>query len=71
MNELLVNSARAAEMLGMSRSFLYSQLSAGRIGPEPLSFGRKRLFRAADLQRWVAAGCPNREKWLELKGGKI
>ncbi len=55
---LLISAAGAATMLNMSRSFFYSQVACGRIGPKSIAFGRKRLYRTEDLRRWVADGCP-------------
>jgi predicted DNA-binding transcriptional regulator AlpA len=62
---LLLPPAEAARLLSMSRSHFYSQCSAGRIGPLPQQFGRKKLYVAEELAQWVRAGCPPREQsWL-------
>lgn len=55
--KLLIGATEAARLLSMSRSFFYSQLACGKIAPQPLPFGKKKLWRLEDLKRWVADGC--------------
>jgi len=65
-NSLLIGANQAAVLLSISRSNFYALLSAGRIGPEPIHLGKRVLWKRAELEVWVKADCPNREKWLEL-----
>jgi len=55
---LLISASEAAEMLSMSRSFFYENLSSGRIPLRPIRFGKKTLFSVRDLTKFVEAGCP-------------
>jgi len=57
---LLVPADEAARLLGVGRSLFYELKSSGRIPLEPIRFGRKRLYRVEDLERFVRAGCPTR-----------
>jgi len=64
--QLLLSTAEAAKLIGVGRSFFYSLISAGKIGPMPITLGNRHLWRTADLEQWVALGCPNREKWQQI-----
>jgi len=55
---LLISPSEAAQLLGLSRSFFYENLSTGRIGIRPVSFGKKKLYSVAELRAYVLAGCP-------------
>lgn len=43
----------AAETVGLSRSFLYEEVSAGRLATHKV--GRRRLVFGADLADWLEA----------------
>jgi len=66
--KLLVDVTEAARMLGIGRTLLYEMLVDGRLGPIPITFGRKKLWRTEELRHWVEAACPGREKWQQIKG---
>ena len=67
---LLVDIPALLKLLSVGKSKFYELQSIGAFGPEPLQvFGRKKLYRAEDIRRWVRDGCPNREKFLSAKGG--
>jgi predicted DNA-binding transcriptional regulator AlpA len=72
---LLIDSRYAAKILSISRSSLYSLLSAGRIGPPIIKItGGRSLFSLADLKSWVSmrdplkGTLPNREQWIKING---
>ena len=52
---LLVGDETAAVMIGLSPSYFREMAKAGRIGPEAVRLGRRRLWRVDDLKSWVAA----------------
>jgi excisionase family DNA binding protein len=52
MDKLAVNADGACEMLSMSRSFFYEQVSTGRI-PKAIKIGRKSLWSVEQLRQWV------------------
>lgn len=66
-DKILTDAKGAAAMFNMSRSFFYGQFSSGRIAPLPISFGKKKLWRVADLQAWVAGGCKNRDEFYSTQ----
>jgi len=60
---LLVDVNVACKLLQISRAHYFEQRSAGRIGPKEIKLGRKILLRRAEVEQWVAAGCPPRRAW--------
>ena len=65
-NPLLVDAKEAARLLSISKSTLYSCLSAGML-PKPIRFGRSVRWSLEELRNWVRAGCPPTERWERLK----
>ena len=63
---LLVSATDAALVLGVSRSHFYGLHTAGKL-PLPIRLGRRILWRRAELEAWVSAGCPARVRWESLK----
>jgi RNA polymerase sigma factor (sigma-70 family) len=59
---LLISARAAAVMCGRSERTWRTWDSAGLI-PQPVRIGRNTLWRQAELQAWIAAGCPCREDW--------
>ena len=68
---LLWDVAKICQVLSVGRTrFLYSE-KEGKFGPMPVTnFGRRKLYRAADVREWLEAGCPSRRNWLQLRGEK-
>ncbi len=67
MESLLLTVGQAAEQLQISRATFYAQYSSGRIGPQFVRIGRCVRIRARELEDWVNAGMPPRDRWLELQ----
>jgi excisionase family DNA binding protein len=64
---LLLSSAKAAEVLNISRSMFYSLDSSGRIGPVAIKLGSRSLWSREELAEWVRADCPPRHEWQAKK----
>jgi len=62
---LLVDAEALARMLGISKRSVYNMHADGTLGPLPVSLGSRKLWRTEEVSRWVAAGCPRRELWIE------
>ena len=62
---LLMNADQAAALLGIGRTLFYSMHSSGRLGPLPIRFGRRILWRQDELKRWISADCPARCEWIK------
>ena len=59
---LLIDINSVATMLGRSPRSIYRDESAGRM-PKPIKLGGSKKWRQAEIREWIAAGCPNRQKW--------
>lgn len=66
---LLLDAKAAAKVCNISRAHFLSLHCAGRI-PLPIRLGRRVLWRATELSSWIEAGCPARDRWQTLKGGR-
>jgi len=69
-NPLLLSVDDTCKLLNIHRTLFYSMISTGQFGPLPLRLGRRRMYRRADVERWIEFGAPAREKFLVLTGGK-
>ncbi len=64
---LLVDAKRAAEMCSKSLRTWRAWDARGLI-PRPVRIGgHSTLWRVAELEEWVAAGCPPRAEWEARK----
>ena len=59
---LTVNAKQAAAMLNVSVRQLWRLNSTGRL-PRPIRLGHCVRWRRAEIEAFVEAGCPTREKW--------
>jgi predicted DNA-binding transcriptional regulator AlpA len=64
---LAVDAAEAARLFGISQSHLYLLKRTGRFGPAPVRLGRAVRYPCQELEEWMAAGFPPRQKWEEMK----
>ncbi len=65
---LLLSAAQAAAMLGISRTSFYGLLSAGRVPAPVFRAGRIVRWDRGELEAFVAAGCPSRDRWKVIRG---
>lgn len=59
---LLIGVGELSELLGLGRSSIYRHLDAGKL-PEPIRIGGSVRWRKAEIEAWVSAGCPARNRW--------
>lgn len=65
---LLVPAERVAWMLSISKSSLWKLHAVEKI-PAPVRLGGRTLWSLVEIEGWVAAGCPSRERWETLRAG--
>lgn len=65
---LLIDAANAARLLGISLSHLFQLRRSGKFGPTPTRLGRATRFSCPEIQAWVAAGTPGRDRWESIRG---
>ena len=63
METLLISTEDAAKVLGIGKTLFYSMHSSGRLGPLPVKLGRRSLWNRKEIEDWVEAGCPARNRW--------
>ena len=63
---LLLTVDEAAAMLNVGRTHLYKLHSSGRV-PLPVHLGKSIRWNRPELEGWVRAGCPTRDKWEQIK----
>jgi excisionase family DNA binding protein len=68
MERLLMTGPELAERLSLNQRTFYHMLANGRIGVVPLKFNSLTRFKLSEVAAWMAADCPNRERWLEMRG---
>ncbi len=62
-----LTAREAANRIGVGRSQFYQMHSSGQLGPQPVRYGKKCIrWRADEIDAWLAAGSPSREKWLAM-----
>lgn len=61
-----VGTKTLAEMLGVSTRHVQRMDAAGKL-PCPLRLGRSVRWSVAELDHWIAAGCPDRKAWETVK----
>lgn len=57
-NLLLADAEKAAAMLCLSKRYFLSLAASGKLGPESILLGRRRLWSVEELSEWVRQGCP-------------
>ncbi len=63
---LLIDIRDLAGLLSRSVPSLERDQAAGRL-PAPLRIGRSKFWRKAEVEEWVAAGCPDRAHWTAVR----
>jgi len=62
---LLLSISQTMELLGLPRRTLYGLMDRGALPPS-FKLGGRRVFRRADLEKWIALGLPPIERFLTL-----
>ena len=57
----MIDARGAAALCNISARF-WARLDASGKVPKPLKLGRRCLWSVAELDSWIAAGCPAREQ---------
>lgn len=65
----LLRDREVARVMGVSKSMIHKRNRMGLL-PMPIRIGRVLRWDANEIQAWIDAGLPSREKWTALKGGK-
>lgn len=63
---LLIDIQQLSALLARSTASLERDEAAGRL-PAPLRLGGSKRWRYAEIEAWVAAGCPERKTWEAMR----
>lgn len=63
---LVVDTHGVARLLALSERTVRSLNASGRL-PRPLALGRRRLWSRRELEEWIEAGTPGRDRWEALR----
>jgi predicted DNA-binding transcriptional regulator AlpA len=63
---LLIGIRELSALLSRSAGSLERDQAAGRL-PAPVYVGGSRRWRREEIEAWVAAGCPPRDRWEALR----
>jgi excisionase family DNA binding protein len=66
-DEHLLNVTEFAAKVGASKRAIWLWKDAGKI-PAPLHLGRLVRWRASDVEKWIADGCPSCRTPLPPRG---
>ena len=61
-NPILITAEELAAKLSISKRTIYRLLSAGAI-IKPIRFRGIVRWRTAEIEEWIAAGCPDCRSW--------
>ena len=59
----LMTSAELATELQISERTIRRLEITGKIGPRPMNIGRAVRYRRDEVEKWIEAGCPARDRW--------
>ena len=59
-----------ADDLRCSRRHVEQMDRNGRLGPRAIKLGRRRVWVREEVREWLAAGAPDRVKWLAMGGAR-
>lgn len=62
---LLLTAEQLAARMNLSKRTIYRLIDAGRM-IQPIRLGGIVRWRAAEVEAWIAAGCPERLAWEAL-----
>lgn len=66
---LAIPAFEVAKLLNVSERHIWAMTSSGRL-PRPIRLGRSVRWNRAELQEWLAAGAPPRDRWEQLQGSQ-
>lgn len=66
---LVVDAIELARLLDMSVRTIRRLDCSGKL-PRPVRIGGAVRWLVAEIEAWLAAGCPDRQRWEAIRGSK-
>lgn len=67
---IAVDAACLAQMLGLSVRTIRRLDAAGKL-PRPIKIGGAVRWRRAEIELWLEADCPDRQRWESVRAGQL
>ncbi|HSW00316.1 MAG TPA: hypothetical protein VLI39_09105 [Sedimentisphaerales bacterium] len=67
---LLLSASGVGKLLGVSVRTVWNLHQDGQLGPLPVRLRGATRWKSAEIESWVSADCPNRERWLAVRKGR-
>lgn len=67
---LLLDAEQAAALCSISRATWFHWQASGLIPAAVIRRGRVVRWSRAEIESWIAAGCPARDRWQTMKGAR-
>lgn len=68
---LLWDVEKICKVLSVGRTRFLASEKSGMFGPMPVTnFGRRKLFRADEVKKWIKCDMPSRRNWQIVRGEK-
>ena len=64
---LLLSASELSSMLGVAKCTIWTWHSGGKI-PRPVKIGRTTRWKRREIEDWLEADAPPRERWEMMKG---
>jgi predicted DNA-binding transcriptional regulator AlpA len=64
---ILLSGPGVCQKMSISVSKFHGMIRAGQMPLQPIRLGRSVRYRADELERWVASGCPSSSKWAAMR----
>ena len=68
-NPLAFSAQQLAERLGVSLRHMRRLDSAGKL-PKPVRLGRSVRWPVTEIEGWLKAGAPDRQRWQAMRRGQ-
>lgn len=63
---LLLSASELGSMLGVARCTVWTWHAGGKI-PRPVKIGGTTRWRRDEVEAWLKAGAPPRERWMQIR----
>ena len=70
MKRLLNIKTVSRDRLSQSERKTWKDISSGRFGPRLIRCGRCVRVEESELDEWISAGCPARDRWEQMQAAK-
>lgn len=63
---MLLSVGEVSKIVGVCERTIWRLKDSGRM-PAPVKVGRSVRWRRADIESWIACGCPSANRWLAMQ----